>query len=271
LTAVDHAAASRHLARVDPVMKRLMKEIGPCELSRARMAPYDSLVRAVAHQQLHGVAAERILARFTALTPGARYPTPQEVLVLPEESLRAVGFSGAKARALHDIADKTVAGVIPSRRALARLGDEEIIERLTTVRGVGRWTVEILLIRLGRVDVLPADDFGLRAGFRAAYGGKEMPTTKELRAFGERWRPFRTVASWYLWRAADRFKRLAATEKRPDPPSRRGESGRPRTRASRAGSPAPRAPSRSRPARSPRGARGRRRGSRAAPIPRPPA
>jgi DNA-3-methyladenine glycosylase II len=191
-------------------MRRLVRTIGPCTLSRKRgLTPYQALVRAVAHQQLHGVAAERILARLIALSPGPTYPTPKELLALPEGTLRKVGFSTAKERALRDIAEKTLSGVIPSARALARLGDEEVIERLTEVRGVGRWTAEILLIRVGRPDVLPVDDFGLRNGYRIAYGRKAMPTPRELAALGERWRPHRSVAAWYLWRAADQAKRPA--------------------------------------------------------------
>jgi DNA-3-methyladenine glycosylase II len=193
---------------VDPVMGRLMREIGPPTLWRTRgMVPYQSLVRAVAHQQLNGIAAERILGRLAALTPGELYPTPSELLALTEQQIRAVGFSAAKARALRDIAEKTMQGVIPAARALARLSDEAAIERLTAVRGVGRWTVEILLIRAGRPDVLPADDFGVRTGFRAAYRRRELPSPKALRAFGERWSPFRSVASWYLWRAAERARK----------------------------------------------------------------
>jgi DNA-3-methyladenine glycosylase II len=213
---IDLATAKRHFDRVDPMMARLVREIGICELGRARgMVPYQSLIRAVAHQQLHGIAAESILARLTALTPGALYPTPGELLALSEQELRAVGFSAAKARALHDIAEKTLQGVVPTARALSRLGDDAIIERLTAVRGVGRWTAEILLIRAGRPDVLPADDFGVRSGFRAAYRKRELPSPKALRAFGERWSPFRSVAAWYLWRAADRARKQAIAAKLP--------------------------------------------------------
>lgn len=205
---LDIAAAERRLGRVDPVMRRLIRELGPCTLGKGRgVTPYQILVRAVAHQQLHGIAAERILARLTALTPGPRYPEPRQLLRLSQRQLRAVGFSEAKARSLHDIAEKTVAGVVPSGRQLARLDDEAVIERLTAVRGVGRWTAEILLLRAGRPDVLPADDFGLRAGYRAAYGGSLPPTPKELRALAARWAPFRSVAAWYLWRAAERARR----------------------------------------------------------------
>jgi DNA-3-methyladenine glycosylase II len=212
---VDIAAAERHLGRVDPVMRRLIRELGPCTLHKRRGGtPYHILVRAVAHQQLHGIAAERILARLTALTPGPRFPEPRQLLALSARALRAVGFSEAKARSLHDIAEKTVLGVVPSARALARLDDEAVIARLTAVRGVGRWTAEILLLRLGRPDILPADDFGLRAGFRAAYGGRLPPTPRELRALGARWAPFRSVAAWYLWQAAARARRPPAAGRR---------------------------------------------------------
>jgi DNA-3-methyladenine glycosylase II len=225
---IDRVVAERHLARVDPVMRRLIRELGPFALQRVRgMTPCQALIRAVAHQQLHGIAAERILSRLTALTPGPLYPAPGELIALPEATLRAVGFSGAKVRALHDIAAKTVEGVIPSARALSRLTDDAIIERLTAVRGIGRWTAEILLIRIGRPDVLPADDFGVRSGFRAAYRARELPTPKALRLFGERWRPFRTVAAWYLWRAADRARqaRRASAVSAPRPTARRQQSG----------------------------------------------
>jgi DNA-3-methyladenine glycosylase II len=207
----DVRAAERQLARADPVMGRLVRELGPSTLKRARgMDTYQVLVRAVAHQQLHGVAAERILARLAALaSSGPGFPAPEQLLALPEGALRKVGFSTAKALSLRDIAAKTIAGVVPNARALARLGEEEAIERLTAVRGIGRWTSEILLLRSGRPDVLPADDLGLRSGFRAAYGRGELPTPRELRAFGERWRPFRSVASWYLWRAAARERERA--------------------------------------------------------------
>jgi DNA-3-methyladenine glycosylase II len=207
----DHAAAERILGRTDAVMRRLIHELGPCTLARTRgLIPYQALVRAVAHQQLNGVVAERILARLSALTPGASYPTPEELLALPAEALRKVGFSTAKVAALRDIAAQTLAGVVPPARALARLGDEAIVERLTAVRGVGRWTAEILLLRLGRPDVLPVDDFGLRNGFRLAYRRRELPTARELGVFGERWRPFRSVAAWYLWRAADHARKSRA-------------------------------------------------------------
>ncbi|MDX2053677.1 MAG: DNA-3-methyladenine glycosylase [Polyangiaceae bacterium] len=201
-------SAVRYLKRKDPTLGKSIRQIGACTLAGSKMrSPYESLVRAVAHQQLHGKAAETILARFVNLTPGKRFPSPEEVLALAPEALRGVGFSLAKAHSIRDIAEKTQSKVVPSTRVISKLDDDAIVERLTEVRGIGRWTVEMLLIfHLGRADILPADDFGVRAGFRVVYGLPEMPRPKELLAHGELWRPYRTVAAWYLWRAADRAK-----------------------------------------------------------------
>ncbi len=200
--------AIAHLTSVDATLGSLIAKVGPCTLvPEGSRSPFESLVRAVAHQQLHGAAAESILARFRALFPRTRFPKPAALASVSDEALRAVGFSAAKVAALRDIAAKTLEGTVPSARKIVRLADEEIIARLTAGRGVGRWTVEMLLIfQLGRPDVLPVDDFGVRAGFRAVFGGTEMPKPKELLAYGERWRPFRTTAAWYLWRAADAAK-----------------------------------------------------------------
>jgi DNA-3-methyladenine glycosylase II len=197
--------AHEHLRKHCKVMRRLIREHGPCELvPERRRSPFESLVSAVAHQQLHGKAAATILGRFRALFSPARFPQAQQLTDVTDDALRACGFSRAKTAALRDIAEKTLSGVVPTSRAIARMSDEEIIERLTAVRGVGRWTVEMLLIfKLGRPDVLPADDFGVRNGLRIAYGLPAMPSPKEVLAHGERWRPFATTAAWYLWRAAD--------------------------------------------------------------------
>jgi len=164
-----------------------------------------SLVRAVAHQQLTGKAANTILGRVLALYPGKKFPTPEDLLKTPNRKLRAAGFSWAKVRSVKDIAAKTVEGVVPlSSRALLKFSDEEIIERLTSVRGVGSWTVEMMLIfTLGRPDVWPVHDFGVRKGIALTYKMKEMPTPKEATALGERWRPHRSAAAWYFWRACD--------------------------------------------------------------------
>ncbi len=186
-------------------MSRLIRSVGPCriELSPER-SPCEALVSAVAHQQLTGRVAQVILGRFFALYPGRCFPDPQAILDTPLETLRSVGFSRAKAAAIQDIAAKTLADVVPSSKRILSMNDDEVIDQLTQVRGVGRWTVEMLLIfTLGRPDVWPVDDYGIRKGFARAYGQKELPKPNELREFGERWRPFRSTAAWYFWRAAD--------------------------------------------------------------------
>jgi DNA-3-methyladenine glycosylase II len=199
------ATALKHLSAVDPVMARLIRIIGPCKLEpETRRSPFQSLVQAVAHQQLHANAAGSILGRFKRLFPGCRFPRAEDLANVTDEQMRACGFSAAKIRAIRDIAEKTLSGVVPTSRQIRKLPDEEIIARLTEVRGVGRWTVEMLLIfQLGRPDVLPVDDFGVRNGFRRAYKKRELPKPKDLLKFGERWRPHATTAAWYLWRAAD--------------------------------------------------------------------
>lgn len=194
-----------HLSRVDKTLARLIKQVGPCTMKlHTSRSPFIALVTAVTHQQLNGTAAKTILKRFLALFPGKRFPTPADVLLMPEDRLRTAGLSRAKVAAIKDIAAKTVDGTIPSSRAIAKLSSEEIIERLTSVRGVGLWTVEMLLIfTLGRLDVLPATDYGVRKGFAVTFGWKELPKPKELLEYGERWRPHRSIAAWYMWRAAD--------------------------------------------------------------------
>lgn len=191
------------------MMKRVIGEVGPYAiLTRARRSPFESLVRAIAYQQLHEKAAESILKRFMALFPGRRFPWPADMLAVSAKAIREAGFSRAKIAALQDLAAKALDGTVPTAAAIQRLDDEAIIERLIAVRGVGRWTVEMLLIfQLGRPDVLPVDDFGVRNGFRLAYGLSSMPTPKDVRQYGERWRPYRTAAAWYLWRAVDVAKR----------------------------------------------------------------
>ena len=204
-----NAAALKHLAAADPVMRRLIRESGACALvAETRRPPFQSLAQAVAHQQLNGTAANTILTRFKKLFPGRRFPRPEDLASVTDDAIRAAGFSWAKVASLRDIAAKTLSGVVPTSQAISKLSDEEIVARLTEVRGVGRWTVEMLLIfQLGRPDVLPADDFGVRSGFRLAYKRRDLPSPKEILAHGERWRPHRTTAAWYLWRAADGAKK----------------------------------------------------------------
>jgi DNA-3-methyladenine glycosylase II len=190
-------------------MRRLIREHGRCALvPETRRSPFQSLLQAVAHQQLNGTAANTILMRFKKLFPGRKFPRPEDLAKVTDEQMRACGFSFAKIKSIRDIAEKTLSGVVPTSRQIVKLSNDEIIERLTEVRGVGRWTVEMLLIfQLGREDVLPADDFGVRSGFRLAYKKREMPKPKALLAHGKRWRPHGTTAAWYLWRAADAAKK----------------------------------------------------------------
>jgi len=197
--------ALRHLRRVDPVMAELIRQAGPFALAPVRRrGPYEALVRAVAHQQLTGRVAETILGRLVMLYGGDDYPTPEQLLATPDRFLHGVGFSRAKTAALKDIAAKTLDGTIPPRRSLARMKDEAIIERLIATRGVGRWTIEMfLMFTLGRPDVLPVDDYGIRFGYKIAYGKRTLPKPRALAKLGERWAPYRTTASWYLWRAVD--------------------------------------------------------------------
>lgn len=203
------ADPTEHLAAVDPVMRRLIEEIGPFSLKpKMRRSPFESLARAIAYQQLHDQAAESILKRFVALFPRRRFPRPEDLLAMDVRALRKTGFSRPKITALRDVAFRTLDGTVPASRMMKQLDDEAIVQRLITVHGVGRWTVEMLLIfQLGRPDVLPVHDFGVRNGFRIGYRRTTMPTPRQVLQYGERWRPFRTAAAWYLWRAADRQKR----------------------------------------------------------------
>ncbi|MEO8037560.1 MAG: DNA-3-methyladenine glycosylase 2 family protein [Betaproteobacteria bacterium] len=194
------------LARADPRMARLIAAHGPCTLEpRWRQTPYESLIRAVMFQQLHGNAARAILARFSALFPDSAFPTPDNVLSADDATLRSVGLSRQKASYIRAIAAGARDGVVPLRRAeFTRVPDEAIIERLTSIRGVGRWTVEMLLIStLGRLDVLPVDDYGVRCGFDRVARRREPVKPKELAVIGVRWAPYRSVAAWYLWRSAE--------------------------------------------------------------------
>lgn len=200
--------AHRHLSR-DPVFAALIACSARADLKPKPRSPYEALVRSIAHQQLHGRAAESILARFVALFDGiGEFPAPGAVLAMDPARIRGCGFSASKILAIQDICAKTLDGTVPDRRAASRLSDAALIERLTTIRGVGRWTVEMLLIStLGRPDVLPVDDFGVREGYRLLYGLDVQPKPRELATIGEAWAPWRSFAAWYLWRASDAGKR----------------------------------------------------------------
>jgi DNA-3-methyladenine glycosylase II len=200
----DPEAAVRRLRSADATLARLMERAGPFTLQiRGLHDPFEALARNIVFQQLHGKAAAAIHARVVALFGGGKL-RPEDLLAASEEDLRGAGLSAAKLAALRDLAAKTLDGTVPTLARMRRMTDEEIVERLTRVRGIGRWTVEMLLMfRLGRPDVLPVGDFAVRKGFALAYGLDESPKPKELTAFGERWRPFRSVASWYMWRAVE--------------------------------------------------------------------
>jgi DNA-3-methyladenine glycosylase II len=208
-TAAELTAFKRRLAKIDPILANLMRAAGRfSHVPNAEHTPFHALARAIAHQQLNGIAAESIFGRFVGLYPveteGAALLQANLVLATPDEKLRSVGLSFAKIAGIKDLAQKTLDGTVPPYEILHTLENEEIIERLTQVRGIGRWTVEMLLMfRLGRPDVLPVDDFGVRNGFRLAYGLRGMPTPRALAEFGARWAPLRSVAAWYLWRAVD--------------------------------------------------------------------
>jgi DNA-3-methyladenine glycosylase II len=200
----DAEEAVRHLAAADPVLARLMKRVGPFALELRHMhSLFEALARNIVYQQLHGNAAAAIHRRVLELF-GSKRLRPVDVLAALDSDLRGAGLSGAKTAALKDLAAKTIDGTVPTLARLKRMDDEAIIERLTEVRGIGRWTVEMLLMfRLGRADVLPVGDYAVRKGFAVTYGLAEMPKPKELEQYAERWRPYRSVASWYMWRALE--------------------------------------------------------------------
>jgi DNA-3-methyladenine glycosylase II len=201
--------ALSHLIAAEPAFAPLIARIGRPTLRPERgRSPYEALLRAITHQQLHARAAEAILARFCALYP-APFPAPADVIATPDAPLRACGLSASKIAAIRDLCARTLDGTVPSRRAAARLSDAALIERLVSIRGIGRWTVEMLLIfTLGRPDVLPVDDFGIREGWRLLLGLDERPKPKILAAHGAVFAPYRSTAAWYLWRAADEGKKI---------------------------------------------------------------
>jgi 3-methyladenine DNA glycosylase/8-oxoguanine DNA glycosylase len=190
--------ARRHLGRRDPALKQLMKTVGPFTLQPTGVS-FLILVRAIISQLISTKAAITIFGRLEATLNGQ--VTPASILATEEETLRSVGLSGSKARGLRDLAERVTNGALPLDH-LAELSDEEVTARLLPVHCIGRWTTEMFLIfALGRLDVLPVDDLGLRAGVRDVYGLTELPDRKSLQKLGERWRPYRSVATWYFWRS----------------------------------------------------------------------
>lgn len=198
--------AEAFLANLDDDWARHVAALGPClhETKPAR-EPFEALVRAIAHQQIHARAAEAILGRLLALYPGSDFPEPAQLLATDPEVQRACGLSNAKLVSIRGIAQARLDGVVPSLHEAAGLSDTELIERLVSLRGVGRWTVEMFLIySLERMDILPVDDFGVREGYRRLKGLDKAPTPRQLGVLGEAWSPYRTTAAWYLWRVPAR-------------------------------------------------------------------
>lgn len=200
--------ANAHLVASDPAWFGLISKVGPCGLTagtdRTLRSPYEALMRAIAYQQIHGRAAEAILGRFLAHFPGQSFPEPAAVLALDESVMRACGFSAAKTATLRGIAQGVVDGIVPTRAEAEALSDDALVARLTTLRGVGRWTVEMLLMfTLLRPDVLPIDDFGVREGWKVLKGLEHQPRPKALAETGQAWAPYRSTAAWYLWRALE--------------------------------------------------------------------
>jgi DNA-3-methyladenine glycosylase II len=192
----------------DPKVKALFERHKGFQFApHMQRTPFESLVRSIAHQQLHGKAAETILGRMIALFPHQEFPTPQDLVEISPEALRTCGFSQPKARSIKDIAEKTLSGIVPSAQEIVDLPNEEIISRVTEIFGVGRWTVEMLLIfQLGRLDVWPIDDFGVRKGYQVWKKKREMPAARELKGIGDQWAPYQTIMSLYFWREADLAK-----------------------------------------------------------------
>ena len=214
---LDHTTACEHLSRVDRQLARIIAKSGACRLQQeTTQSIFEALLESIIYQQLNGKVAATITARVKALFPEntkrlrtrrglvAGFPTPEQILGASEELLRSAGLSRNKMLAIRDLAAKALDGTVPTVKQAHRMSDDELIERLTAVRGIGRWTVEMLLIfRLGRLDVLPVGDYGVRMGFAKMRKLAELPKPKELAAYGEKWKPHRSVASWYLWRAAE--------------------------------------------------------------------
>ena len=226
----DSAEALHHLSAADPKLARLIQRVPFTLRIASAQSPFEALVEAIVYQQLNGKAAatihRRLIESFApvlTLEVAGAHPTPQQILDCPNAQLRAAGLSGNKSLALRDLAAKTIDGTVPTLARIRRMSDDAIIEHLTQVRGIGKWTVEMLLIfRLGRPDIFPTSDYGVRKGFALTFGKlkpsdkvtpADLPTPAVMETRAKRWQPWRSVASWYLWRACD----LAANKVTPNP------------------------------------------------------
>ena len=201
----DHVEAHAHLSRLDKRLGQLIERVGEFRFKLDECdSVYESLLEAIVYQSIAGKAAQVIFSRIRALGSNGLCPTPQELLRVSTQKLRKAGLSHAKIAAVRDLAQKTIDGVVPTLEEAAKMSDPELVDRLISVRGIGAWTVEMFLIfRLGRPDVLPIHDYGVQKGWALTYRKRSIPKPKELLKFGERWRPYRTVASWYMWRAVE--------------------------------------------------------------------
>jgi 3-methyladenine DNA glycosylase/8-oxoguanine DNA glycosylase len=231
----DHIAAHAHLAAKDKRLARLIEKNGEFKFQLDTCdSVYESLLEAIVYQSISGKAAAKIYSRIKALGTKGRCPTPQQILATPVRKLRQAGLSRAKAAAMHDLAQKTLDGVVPTLEAAHSLTDEELVERLVSVRGIGAWTVEMFLIfRLGRPDVLPIHDYGVQKGFALTYNKPFIPKPRELAEFGERWRPYRSIASWYMWRAIEHYGKKRKVTKAPTEKRAKKKSSKKRVTKSR--------------------------------------
>jgi DNA-3-methyladenine glycosylase II len=232
--------AMKHLSKVDAKLGALIEEVGPFTLEISHLqSSFEALARSIVYQQLAGAAAASIFNRLRTLISEKAFPTPDELLALPEATVRAAGLSRSKTLALLDLAEKTKAGLVPEPEQMESMSDAEIVAALTSIRGIGPWTVEMLLIfRLGRLDVMPATDYGVRKGFALTYGKPkrtatksvkkitataaskppdDLPTPKELTDYAEIWRPYRSIASWYMWRAIELHQARSKLENQSTP------------------------------------------------------
>jgi DNA-3-methyladenine glycosylase II len=200
----DVNAATEHLRASHPRMAALIEQVGPCELATHTLPPFEALVQSIVYQQLNGRAAATILSRVLAIYAPKRFPSPEDLVATDDATLRAAGLSRSKLLAVKSLAQHSIDGVVPTRAQAVRLENEALIERLTQVRGIGRWTVEMFLIfGLSRPDVWPVLDFGVRKGLSQTFGKRAMLTPKQALPFVRRFSPYSSVAAWYFWRACE--------------------------------------------------------------------
>jgi DNA-3-methyladenine glycosylase II len=209
---MNHEEARRHLSASDKRLAALIARSRNYEIEPTlKLRPFDALAESIAYQQLSGKAAATILKRVRAIFPKRKFLDPKIVLQTPDERFRAAGLSRSKVAALKDLAAKTIDGTVPTARAMAKMTDDEIVERLVQVRGIGRWTVEMLLLfELARPDVWPVHDYGVRKGFAKIFGKRKLPTPKQMTNHGKRFAPYRSALAWYCWRALDETEKLEA-------------------------------------------------------------